>query len=313
MKILIETPTWLGDTVMTTPAIENIVAKYPKAKITLFGSYVSITALKNHPNLENIIIDNSKNGGIRYLNLLIIAKSLKKFDIAISFRRTITSKLFLFFLKADKKISYKRYTKKPIHQVIRYNDFINNELVSVPSPLKLKLHYGHRFFLNPTLGLNAGASYGSAKRWYPAEFAKVAKELSHRYDIIIFGGKNELDISGDIEDKLKRYGVKNYQNLAGKTSVEGLINNIAGLSLFITNDSGPMHIASAFSIPTVAIFGPTKDTETNQWKNPNGVIIKKELDCSPCMKRVCPLKHHDCMKMITANDVLELIKKMDLK
>ena len=73
-----------------------------------------------------------------------------------------------------------------------------------------------------------------------------------------------------------------------------------------------MHIAAAFGIPTVAIFGPTRDLETHQWGNPKEMIIRKELECSPCMKRVCPLKHHDCMKLITAVDVLNRIEKKEL-
>ena len=119
----------------------------------------------------------------------------------------------------------------------------------------------------PLCGINPGASYGSAKRWYPQEFAKVARELSGEYDVIIFGGPGETDIAGDIEQALIDSGVINYKNLAGDTTITELINKIASLDLFITGDSGPMHVAAAFQVPTVAIFGPTKDRETSQWMN----------------------------------------------
>ena len=100
--------------------------------------------------------------------------------------------------------------------------------------------------------------------------------------------------------------------MAGLTTIPELIEKIAGLSLFITNDSGPMHIAAAYKVKTVSIFGPTKFTETNQWRNDkNGLIVTKNLDCAPCMKRECPLKHHNCMKLVTANDVLEAITKLE--
>jgi len=160
------------------------------------------------------------------------------------------------------------------------------------------------------LGINPGASYGSAKRWYPEEFAKVAAELSVEYDIIIFGGPNETDIAKDIEKSLIIQGITNYQNLAGSTSIPELINRIAGLDLFITGDSGPMHVAAAFQVPTVSIFGPTKDDETSQWMNDKSIIVKKNLDCQPCMKRTCPLQHHDCMNLIKAVDVLDSVKSL---
>jgi heptosyltransferase-2 len=110
---------------------------------------------------------------------------------------------------------------------------------------------------------------------------------------------------------LKKAGVANYTNLAGKTTIPELIRKISELDLFITGDSGPMHVAAAFQIPTVALFGPTRDKETSQWKNPKGIIVKKEMACAPCMKRTCPLKHHECMKFIEAKDILAAVEKLE--
>ena len=106
-------------------------------------------------------------------------------------------------------------------------------------------------------------------------------------------------------------GVDNYQNIAGQTSIKDLISHIASLDLFITGDSGPLHLAAAFQVPTVAIFGPTKDQETSQWRNNNSILIKKNLECQPCMKRTCPLKHHKCMKLIKASEVLGAAKRFN--
>ncbi len=86
-----------------------------------------------------------------------IAKELGSFDIAISFRRTITSKVFLFFIKAKRKYRYKRYTKDEIHQVIRYNDFINQVTDRFTDPSNLKLYHKKINFTKPTLGINPGA------------------------------------------------------------------------------------------------------------------------------------------------------------
>ncbi|MFY9078152.1 glycosyltransferase family 9 protein [Aliarcobacter butzleri] len=309
-EIFIEIPSWLGDAIMATPAIENLIKTYPDAQITLLGSFVSTQAFQGYPNIKKVIVDDTKKSGNRYKNLISLAKSIGRVDLAISFRRSISSKFMMFFIKAKKKFNYRRLTKKEIHLCIRYNDFVNKVLNLKNEVGDLKLYFKPFNYDKPTLGINPGATYGSAKRWYPEEFAKIAIEMSKKYDIVIFGGPSETNIAKDIENELVSKGITNYQNLAGKTIIPELIEKIAGLDLFITNDSGPMHIAAAYKVKTIAIFGPTKFTETNQWNNPNGEIVTKNLDCAPCMKRVCPLKHHNCMKNITAADVLNVIVKL---
>lgn len=296
---------------MATPAIENLIKTYPDAQITLLGSFVSTQAFQGYPNIKRVIVDDTKKSGNRYKNLISLAKSIGRVDLAISFRRSISSKFMMFFIKAKKKFNYRRLTKKEIHLCIRYNDFVNKVLNLKNEVGDLKLYFKPFNYGKPTLGINPGATYGSAKRWYPEEFAKIAIEMSKKYDIVIFGGPAETNIAKDIENELVSKGITNYQNLAGKTTIPELIERIAGLDLFITNDSGPMHIAAAYKVKTIAIFGPTKFTETNQWNNPNGEIVTKNLDCAPCMKRVCPLKHHNCMKNITAADVLNVIVKLE--
>ncbi|WP_323591369.1 lipopolysaccharide heptosyltransferase II [Aliarcobacter butzleri] len=310
-EIFIEIPSWLGDAIMATPAIENLIKTYPDAQITLLGSFVSTQAFQGYPNIKRVIVDDTKKSRNRYKNLIFLAKSIGKVDLAISFRRSISSKFMMFFIKAKKKFNYRRLTKKEIHLCIRYNDFVNKVLNLQNEVGDLKLYFKPFNYGKPTLGINPGATYGSAKRWYPEEFAKIAIEMSKKYDIVIFGGPAETNIAKDIETELVSKGITNYQNLAGKTTIPELIERIAGLDLFITNDSGPMHIAAAYKVKTIAIFGPTKFTETNQWNNPNGEIVTKNLDCAPCMKRVCPLKHHNCMKNITAADVLNVIVKLE--
>jgi heptosyltransferase-2 len=310
MNILIELPTWLGDAVMTTPAIENIILTYPDANITLFGSYVSTQAIKKHPKVVSTHIDNSREKGFRVLNLYKIAKKLGTFDIVFSFRRTVTSKLFLKMVDAKQKYQYKRYTKEIMHQSKHYNLFVQKALNTNFETKDLKLYYPPKTYNKTTLGINPGATYGSAKRWFPDRFAKVAAQLSKKYDIIIFGGPSEVDMANDIEKELQLQNVKNYQNIAGKTTIPELLSSIGGLDLFITNDSGPMHVAAAYKVPSITIFGPTKHTETSQWKNPKSKIIRHSIPCSPCMKRTCPLKTDECMKLVTIDDVLKAVKEI---
>ena len=305
MKILIELPTWLGDTVMATPAIENLTNYFNDSEITLIGSLVAIEALKNHPNVTKTYVLEKK-----YFNLYKTIKSFNEFDVFFSFRSSLRSKFIKFCISSKSKYQFdkKKYIKD--HQVEKYNNFINDSLNINTFASKLILHTKEKNTdgKNKLLGINPGASYGSAKRWYPKEFADVAIDLSSQYDIIIFGGPDEKDIAKDIEKYLIEKGVDNYKNLAAQITINELITQISNLDLFITADSGPMHLAAAFQIPTVAIFGPTKDNETSQWMNEKSMIVKKNLECQPCMKRTCPLKHHNCMKMVVASDVLRAVK-----
>lgn len=322
MKILIILPNWLGDAVMSTPAIELLAVEYPHAMFTFVGSYASIEALKHHPRCEKAIIDNTKKSSNRFLATYKLAKELGEFHLAVSFRNQIHATLLLrftntvvccarrswhalFLLSHAPKINTKQ------HLVLQYSDIATINFHEKPKQIgALKLYIAKKEFTKPTLGINAGATYGSAKRWYPERFAEVAAELSDRYEIIIFGGPNETEMAGDIVKSLVEKGISNYINMAGKTTIEELCAYIGGCSLFITNDSGPMHVAAAFQVPTVAIFGPTRYLETSQWMNEKSKIVRKEMKCSPCMKRECPLGHHECMTTITAQDVLEAVNSL---
>ncbi len=304
MKIVIEPPTWLGDAVMATPAIEALLAVYPKAEVILVGSLLSTEALKLHPQVvQSEVLDKG------WWALRRKAKALGHVDLAFSFRSSVRSAWFLFCLDAEKKYQFPK-SYDGMHQVEKYHFFLQEcEEIGEEEAGRLKLYEEPYTYPNPTLGINPGASYGSAKRWYPDSFAEVAIALSKQYDIVIFGGPGEEAIAGDIEKSIRKAGVKNVENLAGKTTIPELISRIAGLAWLVTNDSGPMHVAAAYQVPTVALFGPTKYEETSQWHNPQGHLLRKEMDCSPCMKRSCPLKHHDCMKLITADEVIKVIRQ----
>ena len=303
MKILIELPTWLGDCVMTTPAIENIANYYNNPKITIIGSLASVEVLKNHPKVVRTDVLKKT-----YLSLYKTAKDLGEFDVFFSFRSSFRAKFLKFIVSANNKYQFNKNKYSNRHQVEKYNDFVNDSLnIDFPAG-QLRIHTKHskKNKSKKILGINPGSSYGTARCWYPEEFAKVATALSSKYDILIFGGPGEKDIAADIEKFLIAKGITNYKNLAGNT-IQELINRISILDLFITGDSGPMHLAASFQIPTVAIFGPTNDNETSQWMNDNSVVVKKNLDCQPCMKRTCPLKHHNCMKLIKAQEVIDSI------
>lgn len=308
MKVFIELPTWLGDSVMASAAIQNLVENYANAKITFFGKAAACELFESLPNCELIITDNSKSSKSRLLWLYSLAKKLQNYDIALSFRSHFASKFLLFFIKAKKKALFK-YQKNELHQVEKYLNFVNSALKLKSLNKALKLHFSPYSYARPTLGLNPGASYGSAKRWEPEYFAKVASALTLKYDIIIFGGKGEEEICAKISAILEQSNIA-HENLCGKTSIKELAQRIAGLSLFITNDSGPMHIAAAFGVKLVALFGPTNWVETSPYSK-HAKIVRLKLDCQPCMKRTCPLAHHKCMKELRPELVLCAIKELE--
>jgi len=320
-SILVVLPNWLGDAVMATPAIEALCEFYPHATLTLVGSFVSIEALKYHPLCKNAYVDETKKGGIRLLNTYKFAKKIGKHDLAISFRNQIHASLLLRW--SGSKITIARdswhaalllnYHPKPkqghlVEQYVSLVETLSHHKVEPISPLRLFIE-PYQYDV-PTLGINPGATYGSAKRWYPEKFAAVAANYANQYEIVIFGGPTEVEMAKSIEDELIQLGINNFTNLAGTTTIKELCSHIGGLSLFITNDSGPMHVAAAYQVPTVSIFGPTKHLETSQWKNRQSKIVRHEMECAPCMKRECPLKHHECMKLIEADEVIEAIDSL---
>ena len=324
MNILIILPNWLGDAIMATPAIELLSKYHPDASFTFLGSYASIEALKYHPLCTRAVIDETKKSSNRLFATYKLAKELGEFHLCVSFRNQIYSSLLLRFTNtvicvarqswhSRFLLSHTPKIKTTQHLALQYAGLAMINVDAYTDDIStLKLYIETKKFDKPTLGINAGATYGSAKRWYPEKFAQVAAAFSHEFDILIFGGPNEVEMAKEIEENLTLLKVKNYTNIAGKTNIKELCASIGGCSLFITNDSGPMHVAAAYQVPTVAIFGPTKYKETSQWMNEKSKIVRHEMDCSPCMKRECPLKHHECMTSITSEEVITAAKELDI-
>ena len=149
------------------------------------------------------------------------------------------------------------------------------------------------------MGVNPGAYFGSAKRWLSDRFAELLDRLIERNDadVVIFGASSELQLAQSIESLMRRQPLI----LSGKTTLAELIAMISICDLFITNDSGPMHLAVAVQVPTLAIFGPTDEIATGPL-SPTAVLIKKRVECSPCLLRECPIDHR-CMTRISVDEV----------
>ena len=280
-------------------------------KIVFFGSFAACELFKAHPNCERVIVDSSKKAKFRLWRLFWQARELGKFDAVFSFRSSFASKILLFGAWAGRKFIFQK-SNDSAHQVQKYLKFVKAALNLKRADDELKLYFEPRKFDAPVLGLNPGASYGSAKRWYPAYFAQVALHFKDKFKIMIFGGAGERDMCEQIEQILRENGAE-CENLAGKTNVRELCEMIGGIGqsggIFVTNDSGPMHIAAAYKMPTIALFGPTRFTQTCPWRNENARILHLNLECMPCMKRVCPLKTHACMKDLSPQAVIQAIER----
>ncbi|WP_291953071.1 lipopolysaccharide heptosyltransferase II [Campylobacter sp.] len=302
MKIFINLPTWLGDAVMASAAIYAIREKFNNAEFVFYGSFVSTELFKHLPN-SKIIVENKKQ---RYMQALKLRYELALFDFAFSFRSAFSSKIILNLIKAQKRFYFDKNVLKEEHQVLKYLNFIENALAFKASSEKLQLPIKAKKS-RKILGINPGAHFGSAKRWKSEYFYEVAKEFALTHKIIIFGVKNEELICKNIENLLKKDDIK-VKNLCGKTSIFTLCKNISMLDILITNDSGPMHIGAVYGIKTLAIFGPTKFNQTSPWQK-NAKIIHLNLPCMPCMKRVCPLKHHACMEDLKPDMLIRELKQ----
>jgi heptosyltransferase-2 len=143
----------------------------------------------------------------------------------------------------------------------------------------------------PAIGISPGAAYGNAKRWFPERFAEVARSFPSA-SVLLFGSASERELCQSVAAQ-----IPHSHNFAGQTTLREFIDLAAACRLFLTNDSGAMHVASALGVPTVAIFGATDDTTTG----PTGAlarVVRAHAECSPCLLRECPIDHR-CMTAVT--------------
>jgi len=151
------------------------------------------------------------------------------------------------------------------------------------------------------IGVSPGAAYGSAKRWLPERFAEAANRVAGELgaSVAIFGSKQERDLCESVAAAIQAP----VRNFAGETLLADFIDMAAACRVYLTNDSGAMHIASALGVPTVAVFGATDDIATGP-TGPLARVIREAVECSPCLKRECPIDHR-CMTRVSAARVAE--------
>jgi heptosyltransferase II len=333
-KILVRSVNWLGDAVMITPALAALRAHFPEAEITVLANPLVSQLFSPHDSVDRVItFDRKKHRGIG--GRLKLAAKLRRehFDLAVIFTNSFEGALIPFLagipLRLGKKsdgrgmlLSHgwpKRLQNTDEHQVLNYLDMVH--YFGIPAAgrgiglrttaqedreMAALLESRGIAATDFVIGINPGATFGSAKRWYPDRFAEVARELAERWGgrVVITGGAAETEMAGGIEALLAGGCV----NLAGATSVRQLMALIKRCNFFVTNDSGPMHIAAAFGVPLVAIFGSTDHRTTSAFFD-KGVVVRRGADCAPCMKRECPTDHR-CMTAVTASEVIAAAEKL---
>lgn len=339
-KLLVRGVNWIGDGVMTLPALTALRKALPEAKISLLVKPWVAPVFENNPNIDEIILYDDKHKGI--IGKLNLSRMLNKKDFcsAILFQNAFDAALITFLAGIRKRFGYNRdgrgfflnsalplpHNKDKTHQIYYYLNLVE-QLGLKPGYSEPYIFLKHeerlhaREMLNhmrkPILAINPGATYGSAKRWFPDRFAEIANWFISDTggSAIIFGGKTEVDIADEIYKKVIP-GFRtpdSLQNLAGKTSLRELISLISECDVFVTNDSGPMHIACAVRTPLVAIFGSTDPVLTGPPPGVDGdnrIVIKPDLSCSPCFERSCKTNDLRCMYAITSDEVYYDIKKI---
>ncbi|HSQ51565.1 MAG TPA: HAD-IIIA family hydrolase, partial [Nitrospiraceae bacterium] len=161
------------------------------------------------------------------------------------------------------------------------------------------------------VGINPGSTYGGAKRWLPERFAEVTERLcrtiresrEQEVSVVIFGAKGEEHLGQEIASQLSSRSLV----LSGATTIRELMAAVKQCAVLLTNDTGPMHIAAAFQVPVVAIFGPTDWRTTSPFGSAHA-IVRQPVDCAPCLLRECPIDHR-CMTRVTVDQVHEAATK----
>jgi heptosyltransferase II len=352
-RLLIRGTNWVGDAVMSLPALRRIRRAFPEAHISLLvlpwvsGIYEEAGFIDELLLYDREGIHQGLKGKWRLLKEL----RSRRFDAVILLQNAFEAAALAFLAGIPERAGYDRDGRgwmltcpvtvnpgiKKFHQVFYYLDLVGGLLgesplilspnLSCPAPRippefmpdmtlqvsAVRQEMARRLLeqkavdlSRPLVGVNPGAFYGSAKRWPEERFAGLLDKLIQQtgWQVVLFGSPREKTMAEKIQGQMKS-GV---HILSGQTSLSVLIALMSCCHLFITNDSGPMHLAAALRIPTIAIFGSTDDIATGPL-SPKAVVINKRVECSPCLLRECPIDLR-CMTRISAEEVLELSMQM---
>jgi heptosyltransferase-2 len=336
MNIAVRVPNWIGDCVMCLPALRALKDNCPRDNILLVTQEHLSEVFKNIEGIKEII---TIPGKIKAGNLFKVAGELKKhtFDAGILFTNSFNS-AFLFRLSGIKPLT--GYTKDlrgfllnkkrkfPGNEDKSHHIFFYQGLVEAFLDKKIEKKYSDELVITKDekkevteritsrfgvdlsktiLGISPSAAYGSAKQWLPERFVELLRRIvreKEASEILLFGSAKEREETAKICEQV---GNGRICNLAGELTLREAIIVISLCNLFISNDSGLMHVASSLRVPLIAIFGPTIPHKTSPL-SPKAKVFYHPTACAPCKHRDCP-SDHTCMKAVTVAEVYDKVNE----
>lgn len=310
-RILIRAANWLGDSVISVPAVRAIKAGRPDAHVTVVAPEKIASVWKLVAEVDEVLAVDSRS-------LFSVVKKLRAqtaFDVAILFPSSLRAAFEVWFAGIPRRVGFAGHHRRwllnqivaeeprrgPVqHQVYRYLRMAR-ELGGPQSPPEVR-KFLPRIKTNGApakLGLCPGAEYGPAKRWLPERFAAVATAIAQQRPVqwILFGTAADEERGAAIASALGTHCV----NRIGQTTLDELAAELSECALLLTNDTGTMHLATLLGVPVIAIFGSTEPLLTGPLGNARH-IIRHQVECSPCFLRECPIDFR-CMKAVSVEEV----------
>ena len=334
MKILVRATNWVGDAIMSLPALQALRTRYPEAQIAILArSWVA--DLYWEQNVANDIVEYDskvKHSGIWGRERLAREMRARKFDIAVLFQNAFDAAWIAWRAGIARRIGYARDLRGPFltnalavprqgetpgHESYYYLELLRRagliESYGAVKEIRLRVGADVKDRAEQTLrdagidpnrirvAIAPGAAYGAAKCWMPERYAALADRLIDEFGaaVIIFGAAAEAEVARRISAAMRHKPI----SLVGQTSIGELPALLSACQLFIGNDSGAMHVAAAVGLPVVGIFGSSDPTGTAPL-TPKFRLVRHAVDCSPCFLRRCPIDHR-CMTRIGVADVYQ--------
>ncbi len=334
-RLLVRSANWIGDAVMTTPALKAVRELFCNAEITILAKPLVAPLFEHSPRVDQVFIYDGEGRHRGISGKLRLAAELSKegFDAALLFQNAFEAAFITAAARIPVRIGFNTDARgllltHPVKNPARFKQGhhanyylgILRGLGFEVSNSGLELYVGDcdrrsaRGILERKglagkrrLGISPGATFGPAKQWYPERYAELVDRLCVRdnWGAVILGGPGDLGTA----EKIARAADTPVVNLCGSTSVGEAIALVEKCDLFVTNDSGLMHVAAALDVPLVAIFGSTNPVATGPLGEKSRVVQVK-LPCNPCLKPECPYGHLDCMRRVTVDMVEAAVKSL---